>query len=321
MLRRLLAALVILALTSAALAPAATAADTTDARKLVSKLKVTSEKSATKYQRSKFKHWIDADRNGCDTRREVLIAEARKRVKVGKGCWVTKGRWTSYFDNKKHTRASSLDIDHLVPLAEAWRLGASTWNASTRQAFANDLKYGPSLVAVTASVNRSKGDKDPASWLPHKNKCRYVSEWVGVKYRWTLSVDKQEKKAIARTLSNCAKSERLVPKPSKAKIGKEPTKKPKPPKKPDPPKKPEPPKKPDPTPTPTPEPEPEEPNDGVVVKTFANCTDLKGTYPNGVAKSEAAARGLRYKPFVHAKLYEANKKMDRDKDGIACERG
>ena len=266
---------------------------TIDARKLVGKLKVTSERSATKYQRSKFPHWIDADGDGCDTRREVLIEEARKPVKVGRGCWVDKGRWTSYFDNKKHTRAKALDIDHLVPLAEAWRSGASTWDARTRKAFANDLGYAPALVAVTSAVNRKKGDKDPASWLPKRNECRYVSEWVAVKYRWGLSIDKDERKTIRRTLADCAKSQRLVPKPTRAKVGKE-TSKPKTPNKPAP---------------------------DVKVKAFKNCTDLLGTYRNGVARSNAAAKGLKRKPFVHAKLYEANKKMDRDKDGVACEQG
>src|SRR5690606_18654861 len=205
--------------------------------------------------------------------------------------------WTSYFDNKKHTRASSLQIDHHVPLAEAWRSGASRWNVNTRQAFANDLKYGPSLVAVTGAVNQSKGDKDPSSWLPRRNECRYVAEWVGVKFRWGLAIDKREKKSIRNTLSDCSKSERLVPKPTRAKVGKAAAKKPKTPAK--------------------PKPKPKT----VKVKTFANCTDLKGTYPNGVAKSKSAARGLRYQPLVHAKLYAANSKMDRDKDGVACERG
>lgn len=267
-----------------------------DARQLVRRLTVSREKHAGSYQRSRFRHWVDADRNGCDTRREVLIEESRKRIRPGKRCKVTKGRWVSYFDDARHRRASKLDIDHLVPLAEAWRSGASRWNDRTREAFANDLGYAPSLVAVTASVNRSKGDKDPASWLPRVNQCRYVSEWVGVKTRWGLTVDKPEKRAINRTLRGCSKSERMIPKPTKAKIGKD-TSKPKPPKK------------------------PKDPKPDVVVKTFANCTDLRGTYPNGVARSKSAAAGLRYAPFVHAKLYEANSKMDRDKDGVACERG
>src|SRR5690606_5398782 len=107
--------------------------------------------------------------------------------------------------------------------------GASTWDARTRKAFANDLGYAPTLAAVTSSVNRKKGDKDPASWLPAKNTCRYVAEWVAVKVRWGLSVDKAEKKKINRTLKGCSKAERKVAKPSKAKISKEPGK-PKPPK-------------------------------------------------------------------------------------------
>lgn len=274
-------------------AAASSAKKKVDARKLLAKLTVKAEKATTPYKRSKFQHWVDADGDGCDTRREVLIAEARKPVKVGKGCKVSKGRWVSYFDKKKHTRASALDIDHLVPLAEAWRSGASRWDARTRRAYANDLGYGPSLVAVTAAMNRKKGDKDPASWLPPANRCRYVAEWVAVKYRWGLTVDKAEKKKVSKVLDTCPKADRKVTKPSKAKIGVQPPKRT----------------------------DPDKPDDGVVVRAFANCTELLGTYPNGVARSEQAAAGLKRKPFVHAGLYEANKKMDRDQDGVACEQG
>src|SRR5690606_38858094 len=140
------------------------------------------------------------------------------------------------------------------------------------------------------------------------------------KVRWGLSVDKAEEKKINRTLKGCSKAERKVAKPSKAKIGKEPGK-PKPPK-PEPPKQPDPPKNPEPRPEPEPSPEPEpEPGDGVVVKKLANCTDLLGTYPNGVAVSEAATSGLKHKPLVHAAVYRANDTRDRAEDGVACEQG
>ena len=82
------------------------------------------------YNRESFgKDWIDADKNGCKTRAEVLIAEAVVKPKVGKKCALTGGKWVSAYDAKTITDASKLDVDHLVPLAEAWRSGAWAWTA------------------------------------------------------------------------------------------------------------------------------------------------------------------------------------------------
>jgi len=156
------------------------------------------------YDRDKFNHWIDADRDGCDTRREVLIQEARIKPKVGSGCSFTGGKWFSYYDRKTTRDSSTFDLDHLVPLAEAWDSGARRWNADTRKRFANDLADKRSLVAVTASSNRSKSDQDPADWMPHKAvRCRYVREWVAVKTRWKLTVDRPEKRALLRKARSC----------------------------------------------------------------------------------------------------------------------
>lgn len=150
------------------------------------------------YDRDEFEHWVDADSDGQDTRAEVLIAESRARVTLNGGTVVT-GRWRSYYDNKTWTRASDVDIDHLVPLKESWDSGARRWNDDTRRAFANDLTDSRSLVAVTDNVNQSKADRDPAQWLLRKRaQCRYIKEWVAVKHRWRLSVDAREKKQLLR---------------------------------------------------------------------------------------------------------------------------
>lgn len=162
-------------------------------RRAVQSLKVARETRAG-YQRSKFRHWIDADRDCRDTRAEVLAAESRQKVRGG--CHISTGLWRSWYDGRVHTAASGLDIDHMVPLAEAWDSGAKKWNADTRKRFANDLGDHRSLVAVTNSVNRSKSDRDPAQWLPTKNRCRYISHWTAVKVRWRLNVDKREKRAL-----------------------------------------------------------------------------------------------------------------------------
>ncbi len=130
------------------------------------------------YDRSLFKHWIDADKNGCDTRKEVLIAEAVVKPKKGAKCVLTGGKWISSYDGKTHTKDSGLDVDHLVPLAEAWRSGAWAWTDKERENYANFIEQEWMLNAVTASVNRSKSDRDIANWLPTKNVCEYLRGWL-----------------------------------------------------------------------------------------------------------------------------------------------
>lgn len=158
------------------------------------------------YVRSLFKHWIDANHNGCDTRAEVLIAESTVRTTRSSSCSVKTGRWVSAYDGAVVTTASKLDIDHMVPLAEAWRSGAYKWTAARRQAYANDLGYAYSLNAVTAAANRQKSDSDPSGWLPSLKsaRCAYVAEWISVKWRWGLSVDSLERGVLRTLLSKCA---------------------------------------------------------------------------------------------------------------------
>ena len=158
------------------------------------------------YDRSLFRHWVDDSGNGCDTRREVLIDESLTPVSISAGCVISGGSWFSNFDGITTTDASSFDIDHFVPLSEAWRSGAHAWSSTTRRSFANDLGYEHSLIAVSASSNRSKGDKDPASWLPPRTSyhCEYIYKWVNVKIRWSLSVDSTEHNKIKNIASNCS---------------------------------------------------------------------------------------------------------------------
>ncbi len=160
----------------------------------------------TGYDRSLFNHWIDADGDGCDTREEVLIAEAEDAPTIGAGCSLSGGRWYSYYDGIYQTSASALDIDHLVPLAEAWDSGARTWTSQRRQDYANDLGDTRPLVGVTASQNRSKGDQDVAEWTPPINDCRYIKDWVADKIRWGLSQDSSERSALQGIASGCTNS-------------------------------------------------------------------------------------------------------------------
>ncbi|MER5334908.1 HNH endonuclease family protein [Micromonospora sp. NPDC002717] len=159
----------------------------------------------TGYSRDLFRHWIDADGDGCHTRNEVLIAEATTRPSISGTCTLSGGRWYSYYDDAYWTLTSDLDIDHMVALAEAWDSGARNWTSSRRQAFANDLGDSRSLVAVTDNVNQAKGDQDPATWMPPyaSARCRYINEWVAVKIRWRLTVDSAEKSALTDWADNC----------------------------------------------------------------------------------------------------------------------
>ncbi len=155
------------------------------------------------YDRDKFVHWVDADGDGCNARNEVLIEEADDPPTVGSGCSLSGGRWYSYYDGVSHTQTSDVDIDHLVPLAEAWDSGAYQWTASRRQSYANDLGDRRTLVGVTDNVNQAKGDQDIAEWLPTQQQCRYLGEFVAVKIRWSLAVDSAERAAMKDLAGGC----------------------------------------------------------------------------------------------------------------------
>jgi hypothetical protein len=185
-------------------APARAASTSSPLRTLVAAMTVATE-VRTGYDRALFPLWIDADGDGCNTRYEVLIAEATTAPTVGSSCALTGGRWYSYYDNVYWTAPSDLDIDHMVPLAEAWDSGARSWTTARRQAYANDLGDPRPLVAVTDNVNQSKSDQDPAEWMPSyaANQCRYINEWVADKTRWRLTVDTAEKAALTSWAASC----------------------------------------------------------------------------------------------------------------------
>jgi hypothetical protein len=169
-------------------------------------LRVAPEGPRTGYKRELFVHWVDADHNGCDTREEVLIDESRSKAQVDPyGCKVLEGDWYSLYDGLTFTDPAELDVDHMVPLAEAWDSGASSWDAERRQAFANDLDHPEALRAVSASSNRSKGDLDPGQWKPTRDAawCEYANDWVTVKKAWDLTADQNEVDDLRVMLRTC----------------------------------------------------------------------------------------------------------------------
>ncbi|MDG5473219.1 HNH endonuclease family protein [Jeotgalibacillus sp. ET6] len=171
------------------------------AQSQLNSLTVKSENSMAGYSRDEFPHWIGQG-GGCDTRQLVLQRDADY---FSGDCPVTSGKWYSYFDGITVYSPSELDVDHVVPLAEAWRSGASSWTEAQRREFANDLS-GPHLIAVTASVNRSKGDQDPSTWQPprYSAHCGYAKWWINTKHTWNLSLQASEKSSLQTMLNTCS---------------------------------------------------------------------------------------------------------------------
>ncbi|MFF1396526.1 HNH endonuclease family protein [Streptomyces sp. NPDC058287] len=187
--------------------PAAQAAPPTPvsgatARTYLSELTVKAEGSSDGYSRDLFPHWITQS-GACNTR-EVVLKRDGTNVTQDSSCAATSGSWYSEYDGATWSAAADVDIDHIVPLSEAWKSGANAWTTAQRQGFANDLTR-PQLIAVTDNVNQSKGDQDPAKWMPSRTayKCTYVRMWVQVKHYYNLTVDSAEKSALTSYLSGC----------------------------------------------------------------------------------------------------------------------
>ncbi|MEI7055182.1 HNH endonuclease family protein [Nocardioides sp. CCNWLW239] len=165
------------------------------------------------YERSVFGgSWTDSDGNGCNQRDDVLLRDAvevRTRPQgrcdhdVIAGTWIDPytGRRLAFTDLKEPRQAQAIQIDHVVPLAEAWRSGASEWEAERRRAFANDLD---NLLAVDGPTNMSKSDDDPAGWRPRKAfQCAYATRWIETKAHWSLAIDDSERRALGEMLGYC----------------------------------------------------------------------------------------------------------------------
>ncbi|MGW1224891.1 HNH endonuclease family protein [Streptomyces sp. NPDC002530] len=168
------------------------------------------------YSRSLYKHWNKGlnSTDGCNTRKEVILAEAIEAPQVGDRCSLTGGSWLSRYDHAVVTDAARLDVDHFVPLAEVYDSEQVPWSAARREAYANDQGSPDTLIAVSASSNRQKADKDPAEWLPSDASyhCTYAATWVGTKLRWDLAADEAEREALLALAQDCPATQvRYVP--------------------------------------------------------------------------------------------------------------
>ncbi|QRV82016.1 hypothetical protein RhiJN_10031 [Ceratobasidium sp. AG-Ba] len=180
--------------------------DRRKAQSYLNELVVEPPSNVPAYNRTLFPHWVTVS-GKCDTRETVLKRDGTN-VTTNAACSAISGNWFSEYDGATWTDPLDLDIDHVVPLREAWISGARNWNTTQRREFANDL-IRPQLIAVTDNVNQAKGDKDPAVWMPplRSYHCTYIRAWfacrIEVKYYYQLSVDTMEKIALQNYLSQC----------------------------------------------------------------------------------------------------------------------
>lgn len=183
------------------------AAPSDDALTVLNSLAVKGRAAKTGYTRAQFTHWSDLDRNGCDARNDTLKRDLTEVIyKSGtRDCKVISGLLLDPFSGKIITftsTKSTIDIDHVVALSNAWQTGAAYFDKTKRQQIANDPL---NLLAVDSTLNRQKGDGDAATWLPplKSYRCDYVSRQVAVKVKYGLWVTQSEKDAIVKILEKC----------------------------------------------------------------------------------------------------------------------
>ncbi len=147
--------------------------------------------------------------NGCDTRNDVLAAQLRDVTKGTSRCVVQTGTLADPYSGASiafhKAQADEVQIDHLVPLAYAWDMGASSWPLDKRMAFANDEALN--LVAASKAANQAKGDHGPSTWTPSNvaYRCQYAIRWVRVLTTYALAVTSSDRSALRDTLTVCAR--------------------------------------------------------------------------------------------------------------------
>lgn len=159
--------------------------------------------SIKKYNRDDYGGWIDADGDCMNTRAEVLSSTSLVDVVLNKSCTVITGQWFDQFSNKTYTKASDLDIDHIVPLKWAHDRGAYAWPASKKVEFANDPL---NLKPVLDRLNQAKGAKPPSEWMPpnHRYRCQYLDEWQAILSKYDLAMIASEQRVFNKQLAACS---------------------------------------------------------------------------------------------------------------------
>ena len=183
------------------------AAPSDDALTVLNSLSVKGRAAKTGYTRAQFTHWSDLDRNGCDARNDTLKRDLTEVIyKAGtRDCKVISGLLLDPYSGKVITFSSTkstIDIDHVVALSNAWQTGAAYFDKTKPQQIAN---HPLNLLAVNFSLNRQKGDGDAATWLPplKSYRCEYVARQIAVKAKYLLWVTAAEKDAKIKILEKC----------------------------------------------------------------------------------------------------------------------
>jgi hypothetical protein len=236
----------------------------------------------TGYGREQFgQAWADIDRNGCDTRTDIL-AKTLTGISQSGRCTITRGVLLDPYTGRSITYVrggvSEVDIDHVVALSNAWQTGAFAFPFAKRVALANDPL---NLLAVEASANRQKGDGDAATWLPANKsfRCTYVARQIAVKKKYQLWVTAPEAGAMRQILARCPGKQ--LPKPGpQSTIASNTGGQPQPP-----------------ASNPT--------NGGGSSTYYRTCADARAAGVTPIRRGTPA--------------YAANPHLDGDKDGIACE--
>lgn len=148
------------------------------------------------YNRYEYR-WIDENKNGFNTRAEVLIEENLGKLEF-EGNRVVSGLWYDPYSDKYFTNAHDLDIDHVVPLKEAHINGAYNWSSKKKKKFGNDLEFPNHLIAVDKKVNRQKGAKNICDWMPPSKKyyLEYLDNWIYIKRKYNLVISLKERICI-----------------------------------------------------------------------------------------------------------------------------
>ena len=166
------------------------------------------------YDRSEWRHWTDDDGDCRNARHEVLAAESISVVEYADygECRVAYGEWVGPFTGVRFTDPADLQVDHLVPLANAHASGGWVWDRSRKSSYANDLSFDGHLVAVYGPANQAKGKSGPEDWKPPNRAywCQYAIDWVTVKNSWGLTATEAEVAALAEMLGTCEPRRTLV---------------------------------------------------------------------------------------------------------------
>jgi len=169
-----------------------------EARGTLRDLDVAPVGSMAGYSREDFPHWAadgtqfgwDEPDSCCDVRDDALVRDGRG-VEIDQECSIIARKWLAPYSGTTLEDPKDVDIDHVVPLANAWRSGANGWEESRREAYANDPGV---LLSVDDAANQTKGDKGPEAWLPPNAdyRCEYARRWISIKHQRNLTVNARE---------------------------------------------------------------------------------------------------------------------------------